>query len=64
VQGLADAILTGVETRTSSPIYIRLDGVFESINTHDRMGTTGVAVTENPTALPRRSSVLAQILGK
>ncbi|OUR80069.1 hypothetical protein A9Q77_02705, partial [Marinomonas sp. 42_23_T18] len=30
---MADAILTGVETRTSSPICIRRDGNFQSMNT-------------------------------
>jgi uncharacterized FAD-dependent dehydrogenase len=29
----ADAVLTGVETRTSSPLRIRRDGSFQSINT-------------------------------
>jgi uncharacterized FAD-dependent dehydrogenase len=31
---LADAVLTGVETRTSSPIRIRRDDSFQSANTH------------------------------
>jgi uncharacterized FAD-dependent dehydrogenase len=30
---MADAVLTGVETRTSSPICIRRDGSYQSINT-------------------------------
>lgn len=30
---MADAILTGVETRTSSPVCIRRDGDFQSLNT-------------------------------
>lgn len=30
---MADAILTGVETRTSSPVCIRRDGSFQSMNT-------------------------------
>ncbi len=30
---MADAVLTGVETRTSSPIRIKRNGLFESINT-------------------------------
>jgi hypothetical protein len=31
---MADAVLTGVETRTSSPICIKRDETFQSINTH------------------------------
>jgi uncharacterized FAD-dependent dehydrogenase len=30
---LADAVMTGVETRTSSPIRIRRDGSYQSVNT-------------------------------
>ena len=31
---MADALLTGVETRTSSPISIKRDATFQSLNTH------------------------------